>query len=203
VRYLVTGTGHSATKWASEVLGSNGSVCGHEATWGYKKYLREAEATLDGESSWQAAAFLGTTEAKLIVHLVRDPLAVLTSWLQIPSDWHKDHRWAHDLLGVPKPCANRFENELAFVRRFWMWSVMIEARAIELGKVYVRVRAEDGPGPLLAACGVEQTDDWDDRAINTHRKAGTSELTWSDLSLSSDRIICQALASRWGYESEV
>lgn len=87
--YVVTGLAGSGTGWASAVLTAAGSSCGHEAVftghpwdtaggrWTTRHRLPVGPG-LDGDSSWKAAPYVAELDVP-VVHLVRDPLAVVRS----------------------------------------------------------------------------------------------------------------------------
>lgn len=78
--FLVTGVGHSGTGWAARVFTELGHPCGHER-W----HTPAPYAGMDGpDASWLAVPRLPLLPAGVpVVHLVRDPLAVVRSMLRI------------------------------------------------------------------------------------------------------------------------
>lgn len=78
--FLVTGLGHSGTRWAARLFSALGHECGHERWHNFKPY--QGMSTPD--SSWLAVPNLDRLPAGTrVVHLVRDPLLVLRSILRI------------------------------------------------------------------------------------------------------------------------
>lgn len=78
--FLVTGVGHSGTGWAARVFSDLGHPCGHER-W----HTTGVYAGMGGpDASWMAVPRLPILPAGVrVVHLVRDPLAVVRSMLRI------------------------------------------------------------------------------------------------------------------------
>lgn len=86
INFVITGTGRSGTMWASKALTAAGLPCAHEhscSSWNddYSDDQVWRDAPHIGESSWQAAPFVGEMRAAgvRVVHLVRDPIEVASS----------------------------------------------------------------------------------------------------------------------------
>lgn len=80
--FVVTGCGRSGTKYMARLLAAVGVRCTHEALFTPK--TRKAPPVIDGDSSWMAVPFLDELPADTaILHLVRDPLQVTRSFLDL------------------------------------------------------------------------------------------------------------------------
>lgn len=106
IGFVITGCGRSGTMWAAEALTAAELPCTHEhscSSWtddyGDDQIWRDTPASL-GESSWQAAPFVGEMQRAgvPVVHLVRHPVEVASSLVSnqmlLPVDgelkpWHK------------------------------------------------------------------------------------------------------------------
>lgn len=76
-RFVVTGLGHSGTGWASRLFTALGAPCTHEGQITHTRCPRRPDG---GESSWLAVGHLDVIDPEIpVVHLVRDPWAVLAS----------------------------------------------------------------------------------------------------------------------------
>lgn len=105
IDFVITGTGRSGTKWVARALQAGGIPCGHEqacSSWtdDYQDDQIWRESHQVGESSWQAAPFVGEMQAAgvLAVHLVRHPVEVASSMVSnrmlVPGEdgilpWHR------------------------------------------------------------------------------------------------------------------
>lgn len=81
---IVTGTPRSGTGFMSQLLTKAGIPCGHEQIYGFEGGHRVVDPK--AESSWLAAPHL--KKHKDIVHIVRDPLKVISS--------QKKYEFLHD-----------------------------------------------------------------------------------------------------------
>jgi len=177
LKFLITGTGHSGTKYASRLLTENGVKCGHEDVFRGREIFHlgnaVAESSCYGWMHWaQRVSVL--VDAKL-VHLVRHPVDVLNSWHRSFMLSREDPAFAgHDI---------RFD-----INRWYDVNSIIERL-----KPDVFCRAEAGPR-ILGKMGIEQTSSWDDRRINDHARHRDSPITWDELPLTT-----RSMATRYGY----
>lgn len=161
-RFLVCGTGHSATGWASRALTDLGLPCGHETVFDWKgdSGSKQRWASLRGDAAWPAAGWFDRLEGtERIVHLVREPLRVVRSLLGIRMfadrcDCHPEQPGVH--LATPYarfmlsrlPSLQEPEDELGRAIRWvsgWTHHIAHEARLGQLE--YRRCRAEDLQDP--------------------------------------------------------
>ncbi len=99
---VVTGCGRSGTAFAARLLRDLGLRVGHEAVFGPHLQAFDGFGERDGDVSWLAAPFLRDLPPDVvIVHQVRDPLAVVRSFSGIrffvdPGHprLHADQAWA-------------------------------------------------------------------------------------------------------------
>ena len=81
-RFLITGCGRSGTLYTSQLLTAAGVACGHESACRVSGF--KGMGDLVGEASWYAAAYLEDLPHDVVViHQVRQPLAVASSWYRI------------------------------------------------------------------------------------------------------------------------
>ena len=91
-RFVVTGTGRSGTVYMSRLLTSVGIACSHEAVFhpeGKPEWGRHR-----GDASWLAVPYLDVFDG-YVLHVVRDPLAVVNSYVGIGFFDH-DYDHSHD-----------------------------------------------------------------------------------------------------------
>ena len=82
IKLLVTGCGRSGTGYVASLLTSNGLDCGHESV--FDVFGSKTGCPHLAESSWYGAPFIPLLpDCAKIVHLVRDPTAVATSFSRI------------------------------------------------------------------------------------------------------------------------
>lgn len=202
-RVIITGSGRCGTAYMAHVLSVSGLACSHErvfhhdgpGVWEWQRF----------ESSWMAAPFLEGFDGS-VVHLVRDPLAVVNSLVGIGffdenlevhgvnvAEIHAPLReYARRFLDLPD---DPVEAAMAYVVA---WNRMVEPYAD------MRVRVEDADGETfqsIARLGGAHHGAPDFAAmlgrvptnINSRRRA---ELTWDDM---TDDV--KKLAVDYGYRS--
>jgi len=213
-RFLITGCGRSGTGYTAKLLGDLGLPCGHEAIFRPPNVERahfEWPPQLPGESSWLAAPFLKSLpKGTLVLHQLREPMAVIRSFLRIrffdePSAY----------LRFAEACVPDLASgdRVEKCMKYWLhWNRLAE-RAAELeGLRYLRFRLEDVDAPLVARmleligypCDPERVA----RAVaqrprdyNTRGDKGPdADLTWDTLPHGDLRDALAALAARYGYE---
>jgi hypothetical protein len=79
-RFVATGSGRCGTKLLSELLTAAGVRCGHERVFGPCGV--QPWGDLQADSSWMAATMLDAVDVPVVL-LVRHPLAVVRSWVEI------------------------------------------------------------------------------------------------------------------------
>lgn len=79
-KFLITGTGHCGTGWASRAMNCLGFPCGHEDV--YNQFTNTANwMGLRGDSSWFGAFWLDQLpQYTSVSHVIRDPLKVVMSF---------------------------------------------------------------------------------------------------------------------------
>jgi len=79
-KFLITGTGHCGTGWASRAMNCLGFPCGHEDV--YNQFTNTPNwMGLRGDASWFGAFWLDELpQYTSVAHLVRDPLKVVMSF---------------------------------------------------------------------------------------------------------------------------
>ena len=214
-RFLVTGCGRSGTGYVANLLTALGLPTGHEAIFNPVN-LRGDEVVwpeeLPGESSWLGAPFLGCLPPETVVlHQVREPVAVVRSFLRIrffetPSpylDFAVEH-FPELESGPPEERA----------LRYWIgWNQLVEL-ATELGAgAYHRYRLEDVDAPLveeilraldqpLDSDRVREVVEKSPRDYNSRGAKATDTITWSDLERLPLAAEARELAARYGYAGE-
>ena len=90
LKFIVVGTGRSATSYTAHLFTELGIPCGHEDFFNHHANTLEnlntpvsgiARELVIGECSWSAVPFLDEFEGK-VFHQRREPLKVLNSWLE-------------------------------------------------------------------------------------------------------------------------
>lgn len=154
------------------------------------------------ESSYMAAPHLGhqyLLGAK-IIHVVRHPVRVVNSFVNYlhyfyepsackpPNPFYEAFIYRH----VPsvRSAVTPYERGALF---YVLWNEMIEQH-----ETLCRVRAEDGPAPLMEAMGVDGPAPFDDREVNTFavpgRRFSLEHLPRGEI---RDRFV--AMGRRYGY----
>lgn len=147
MRFVVTGTGRSGTRWASKVLG-----VGHQAMFTGDGFVDTGAA---GDSSFWAAS--ENLEGWRVVLLVRDPRLVVASWLESGEFDRMLERgymrlWQHCVRIEPEVVAVTGQHRLELYWHAVNFHLAQQADAI--------LRIEDTtPEALAAAC---QVDEWSD-----------------------------------------
>lgn len=85
-RVLITGIGRSGTGYMSKLLTAAGLPCGHEKLYHERSEHPTAWLDAQAEASWFAVPWIGYERTRhypdlLAVHLVRNPMAWLSSWV--------------------------------------------------------------------------------------------------------------------------
>lgn len=145
-RFVITGCRRSGTVYSSTLLSRLGVACGHETIF-YPSALLERSslawpATWLGDASWFAAPYLENLPAEtLVLHQVRDPLAVIrslqrTRFFDQPSSYR---RFAE--LHEPDIASG---SSLERAMRYWTaWNRLTERAAQVEHLRYRRYRLED------------------------------------------------------------
>lgn len=134
LKYLVTGTGRCGTVYMARFLTEIGITCGHEAVFGPKgiddatekltkdsPQLATSNCSKDGDASWfdsnnvmaessyMSAPYLDhpLLEDTKVIHLIRDPLLVLSSWFS-------------DIHFFRSPSCTLFPQQLGYYQEFIM-----------------------------------------------------------------------------------
>ena len=205
-RFVVTGTGRSGTGFVSKVLSTAGVPCHHEKVftpagedWGWRR----------GDSSWLAVPFLDGFDG-FVLHVLRDPLAVVNSMVgilffedELPDD-------VALLIGPYQAFAREHAPEVFElgdpVERAVAWWVVWNERVAPFADAWVRV--EDLVGSDLvalarAAGGFHSDVDLQaalERVpgdVNSRRSAG---LGWGDLPEGEWLNRMRVLAVEYGYK---
>ena len=153
-RFIVTGTGRCGTKYVATLLQVCGIEVRHEKVWGVGHPDKAHWGELWGEVGWEAAAHLADHKGP-IVHLVRDPVAVINSrmtsgWYQpelhsVPG-YHQLFKFVDDKIGLTE-----YEHPLdRAVFHYLEWNRMIEnhdpnmrVAVEEMSSVVLQMMTED------------------------------------------------------------
>ena len=172
LRLIVTGCGRSGTTSLSHVLNAAGLRCGHEHVF-HASGPRQARG-YDADSSWHAAPFLDTQpEDVRIIHLVRNPVRVVESFVRIGlcaiDPWHHftfgrpfvylalrynvrwywyRRRWQYVMaqrrvLAEHTTCMGKGKEVDRLWAYWWQWNSLVERGAASGRRPYLRVRLED------------------------------------------------------------
>jgi hypothetical protein len=180
--YLVVGTGRSGTVSLARLLTSVGVPCSHERVFngndidGAVRVLNgdgkssacSSHCGLDdqmqpvAESSYMAVPFLDHPLLKdcAIVHVVRDPLAVIRSFLNhirfFRDDCSERARPAEQFIRRHLPHLNLLPDAISRACYFYLrWNQMIEESIA--GRRYILHPIESSPTALLAFLGIDPT----------------------------------------------
>jgi len=221
-RFLVTGCGRSGTTYAASLLTELGAACGHEQVFRPQEILRGEVVWPDdvpGEASWMGAPFVqGLPEGTVVLHQVREPLAVVRSFLRMrffedPSDYPEYLAVARAVLpelGAGAP--------LERALRYWLgWNRLAERAAQTRGLRYLRYRVEDLDLELVAELAaelghavppgqIERALARQPRDLNTRGDRTADPRTWEELALQGTAAELapqvRALAEQYGYGAQ-
>lgn len=213
--FVVSGCGRSGTGYAAAVLTALGAPCGHAAIFNPATLAQGGRIAwperFAGDASWLAAPFLGRLpEGSLVLHQVREPLAVIRSILRsgiLERDGEEcriaEAQLPELALGGPTVRA----------MRYWVeWNRMVEAAADYDDLRYRRHRLEDldveGVRALCECLGLKRGVEVVQRVLaalprNSHTrgdKRHDPSVTWGTLPKGEllDELI--ELAQCYGYE---
>ena len=212
-RLLVTGCGRSGTGYLAALLAELGLPCGHEVVYGPELLAGAPPAWPEGaraESSWLAGPHLrALPPGTRIVHLVREPLAVVRSCLRVrflesarnPYRMHAERHAPGVSEGAPPVrCA-----------RYWTrWHALVEREALASGLRWRRVRLEALDAAWLVELGRGLGLGWTTadveaalarvpRDTNTSGARGRDRLEDLAALPAAERAALEALAARYGY----
>lgn len=193
-RFVVVGTGRSGTKYTAELLTALGIPCGHERV--YTRHDVKKQWGLRGDASWLAVPHLDRFKG-VVLHQVRDPLAVVRSFVGIGFFTRENNRFTEYAKGF-------FEFTGDPVIDAMRWYVELNERCER--HATFRYRVEDFPEALdgvLDALGTE-VDAERRRAAFALVPPNTNTRPRSGLGLADlprgehlDRLI--AIGERYGY----
>lgn len=190
-KYLITGYGHSGTGCVARALTSVGIPCTHEGVrkgvfdraFGAEEYpLGSIQADSNHFMSLPGRLDLPFFEGATIIHLVRDPILVMRSFLDMAAN------------NGAKITERRKSNlALSWVTR----NLRVENEHGD--RPYHRIRIEDGYEPLMKIVGkLGVTPPFWDAGYNRHY-SGKLKLTWNDLPNTDAVMRLRAVATRYGY----
>jgi len=189
MKYLVTGTGRCGTGTLSIFLTHAGYPCGHESIfrWGGRPSHIEGVA----ESSWMAAPYLDDErlEDTTIIHLVRDPIKVVSSIVHIGLFTSENVAGYAHFIYLNLPELKEYSVLDKAVYFYTKWNEMIEPRAD------VFFRLEDGPETLIEKLELEPEE------IHWRRWNQSTVDGVVDLNNVPDRLLAPffAMRTRYGY----
>ncbi|MBI5433855.1 MAG: hypothetical protein HZA52_13570 [Planctomycetes bacterium] len=216
-RFLITGCGRSGTGYIATLLGELGIPCGHEVLYQPETCIERApewSESVVGESSWLAAPYLATlAEGTLVLHQVREPVAVVRSFLRIrffegKSVWKRfaEAHVAELASGTP----------LERCVKYWLgWNQLCQAASGMRHVEYRRHRLEDIDvdflDELCSTLGepreratIVAALDRIPRDTNTSgAKHQDGSLRWSNLPRGEWGAELEDLAGRYGYAGEL
>jgi hypothetical protein len=145
-RIVITGSGRCGTKWTSEALTAAGIPCGHEAAHSHLA-VGEWPESLCADSSWMAATMLDVVTDPVVL-LVRHPLSVVSSWVEIGFfSWDMDNP-THEPLRRFAPHVYRYP--AAPDRALAMWLTLTRA-ALARAEMILRIESIAGTFPRFVA----------------------------------------------------
>lgn len=146
-RFVITGSGRCGTSWISHALSACDVPCGHERVFNATG-ISEWEDGIQGESSWMAATMLGQIREPIAL-LVRHPLAVVKSWVEIGFFTWDSNNPTHGPLHAAMPWI--YDRPSPQDRALDMWLSLTEA-ALTRAELVLRLERLS-MGRLLAWCG--------------------------------------------------
>lgn len=147
---MVTGSGRCGTRYLADLLTAAGVPCGHELVWN-ERGVPAWPKRLVADSSWMAATQLGRIDLPVVL-LVRHPLAVVRSWVEIGFFTVDESNPTHGPLRAFAPRA--YEYERPHDRALAMWLALNQA-VLPYAELVLRLERLDAAqlGRLLRWCG--------------------------------------------------
>lgn len=199
LKFIISSTGLSGTRWISQVFTALGLRCGHEFHL-CAKYMPRWHPAIVAESSWASAPLLGLFKCP-VFHQVRHPLGFINSNTKMvavtPGDPSKFSQfWSRYCTDLDPSGGIRTAMQI-----YIQWNLMIEKHAV------LRWRLEDLNGEVLSqAChlaGGQQTPDECQQTIARTPPSNSKKkhtYTASDLPDCPELVELQDMAKRYGYE---
>jgi len=227
IKFIITGTGRCGTCFISKVFNSLGISCGHESIFGpvgkeevvnrlsgksepvisevfqlIKDDIKPNLKLLQADSSYMAAPYLDLVPDVKIIHLVRHPLKVISSFVfdfkyfQDESDADEYKEWIYDhtpqLLNIPDSI-----NRCAYY--YIYWNKLIEDNCADR-QCYIHRVEEDFNQFFFNFIGHSTTDKiYDNKTANSSKNKNKPKLSIEDISDIEIRENLISLAHRYGY----
>jgi hypothetical protein len=205
LRFVVVGSGRSATRYASELFCQLGVPCGHESFFAAQ---RAEASSFVGDASFGAVPFLAGFDG-VVLHQVRHPLAVLRSILAT-GFFVRPGQYAPYLELIERELpgmASRADPVRKAMHFIVQWNLLCEPFArlrwqVETLDAATLARATElvGAGRSRQACAAAL--EHVPRDVNRLESRGLSRvpLTWSDIAPCADKSELEELTLRYGYE---
>lgn len=191
MKVLITGCGRSGTAYAAKVLSAAGLACRHELA--FDCWRQGMWDGYEAESSWLALPAIerGMVRDCLIIHLTRNPLHVIRSWMGL--------KWLHDFtsphlafMSGAEPSIYAITDPLERCQRYWFaWNRRIE------NHTGFRIRVEEFNQPML-----EQIAEISGHKLKTDVKVGRFHIGDPDNTITWQDAITPEIAetaARYGY----
>lgn len=202
-RLIITGTGRCGTGYLSKVFQVVKVPALHERI--FNPTNTEFPPWARADSSWLAAPFLGNYPDAYVVHLVRNPLDTVKSFVGIRffDDSCTSHGPYREFALEHCPEAFKLDDPTERAMAFYvLWNRRIEPHADV--RVQVESVTADDLYPAVKASGnmsmpweIQQALDLVPSNVNTRTRAG---LTWDDLPAGRWRDELEMMAKEYGYE---
>jgi hypothetical protein len=145
-RFVVTGSGRCGTHWMSLALTAAGIPCGHEIAHDYQVRGQWPDGAR-ADSSWMAATMLEVVTDPVVL-LVRHPLPVVASWVEIGFFGRDSDNPTHAPLRSFAPKVYRYEAE--HDRALAMW-LALNTAALRRAEMIIRLESIASTFPRLVA----------------------------------------------------
>lgn len=210
LRFVVAGTGRCGTGWAARVLTLAGVRCGHESVLDHDRQRsleRVPSTTLVGDASLAAGRYVDQLPDVQVLHLVRDPLDCLRSWMGDAFFEDLTSPYAEMMTAeIPELHDEDKLGRAILWIAWWTRTIGLRARG-----VYRMERLEDLVadaallGDVIRWLGFHPPDDLADISagvgvINVHARA---DLTWEDVDQHHLGHLLRSTADWTGYRQTV
>lgn len=197
--YIVTGCGRSGTGYMAQVLTSAHVPCGHERLFQGKGDAKLEPDSVD--SSWFAAPFVRDRDA-MVIHQVREPMAVVSSWLANRS-MRSQFVVRFLLKWCPRPLTE--PDPASAVLQYWVqWNRMVEYHANYRWQVETITREDIYDSLILSGRDVNKSSIGSalgsTSSITNRKESDVPKVTWNDIKNKEVRKEAEKLASKYGYE---
>lgn len=133
--FIITGTGRCGTAWCAAVLRLCNIPCGHQDVFRHEHFLEESDIDfkgLVGSSSFEAMPLVARLDLPNqlvdVVHIVRKPLDVVRSWVELGNfgnDMEKRFKKFYKVVKIVTPTVFEWDTPHERALQYWIsWNLL-------------------------------------------------------------------------------